>query len=69
MRFIELKSAEPQSRTILFRARDRLVHQRTELLNALRACLYEYGYAVPQGLHQLLRIAEILDEPNSAYPS
>jgi transposase len=37
-------------------------------VNALRACLYEYGYAVPQGLHQLKRIAEILDEPNSDLP-
>ena len=68
MRFVEPKSAEQQSRAILFRARDRLVHQRTELVNALRACLYEYGYAVPQGLHQLKRIAEILDEPNSDLP-
>lgn len=37
-------------------------------MNALRACLYEYGYAVPQDLHQLKRIAEILDEPNSDLP-
>ena len=51
MRFIELKSEEQQSRAILFRARERLVRQRTELANALRACLYEYGYIVPQGIH------------------
>lgn len=41
IRFVELKSAEQQSRVILFRARERLVHQRTELVNALRAPLYE----------------------------
>ena len=68
MRFVEPKSAEQQSRAILFRARDRLVHQRTELINALRACLYEYGHAVPQGAHQIKRIAEILDAPNSDLP-
>lgn len=41
MRFVEPKCAEQQSRAVLFRARERLVHQRTELINALRAALYE----------------------------
>jgi transposase len=68
MRFVEAKSMEQQSRAILFRARERLVHQRTELVNALRACLYEFGYVVPQGIHQLGRIKGILDEPNSDLP-
>ena len=57
MRFVEPKCAEQQSRAILFRARERLVHQRTELVNALRACLYEYGHVVPQGIHQIKRIS------------
>ncbi|MEW9855257.1 IS110 family transposase [Novosphingobium sp. M1R2S20] len=68
MRFVEPKSAEQQSRTILFGARERLVHQRTELVNALRACLYEFGHVVPLGIHQLGRIKGILDEPNSDLP-
>jgi transposase len=68
MRFVEPKSVEQQSRAILFRARERLVNQRTELVNALRAYLYEYGHIVPQGLHHFKRIEEILDEPNSDLP-
>jgi transposase len=68
MRFVEPKSAEQQSRAILFRARERLVHQRTEVVNALRACLYEHGYTVPQGLHHLKRIEEILNETSSDLP-
>jgi transposase len=44
------------------------VYQRTELVNALRASLYEYGHAVPQGTHQKKRIAEILDAPRSDLP-
>jgi transposase len=68
MRFVEVKSTEQQSRAILFRSRERLVHQRTELVNALRGCLYEFGHVVPQGLHQLGRIADILDEQNSDLP-
>jgi transposase len=68
MRFVEPKSAEQQSKAILFRSRERLVHQRTELINALRACLYEYGHVVPQGIRQLKRIEDILNAPNSDLP-
>lgn len=68
MRFVDPKSAEQQSRAVIFRARERLVHQRTELVNALRACLYEYGYVVPQGIHQLKRIEEILAAASSELP-
>ena len=49
-------------------ARERLVHQRTELVNALRAGLYEYGHAVPQGIRQIRQIEEILCDPNSDLP-
>ena len=68
MRFVEPKSAEQQSKAILFRARERLVHQRTELVNALRACLYEYGHVVPQGINNVSKIADILDAPDSDLP-
>lgn len=68
MRFVEVKGAEQQSRAILFRARERLVHQRTELINALRAALYEYGHVVPQGIRQIGRIEEILEAPHSDLP-
>ena len=50
MRFVELKAAEQQARAVLFRSRERLVHQRTELVNALRAVLYEYGHVIPKRL-------------------
>ena len=68
MRFVEPKSEKQQSRAILFRARERLVNQRTELVNALRACLYEYGHVVPLGMRQIKRIEEIVDAPNSDLP-
>lgn len=69
MRFVEPKSSGQQTWAILFRSRERLVHQRTELVNAVRACLYEYGHVVPQGIHQIKRIEEILNEPNSDLPA
>lgn len=68
MRFVEPKLMEQQSRAILFRGRERLVHQRTELVNALRACFYEYGHVFPQGIGQTKRMEELLNEPNSDLP-
>jgi len=53
MRFIDPKSEEQQARAVLFRARERLVHQRTELVNALRAVLYEYGHTAAKGIGHL----------------
>jgi len=50
----------------VLRAPERLVHQRTELVNALRGVLYEYGYTVSQGIRRLKRIQVILDEQNSS---
>ena len=68
MRFVDPKCEEQQSRAMLFRGRERLVRQRTESINALRACLYEFGHVVPQGIRQLSRIDEILNAPNSDLP-
>lgn len=68
MRFVEPKSADQQSNAILYRARQRLVRQRTEMVNALRACLYEYGHIVPQGIQHVDRIREILEVENSELP-
>ena len=46
----------------------RLVQQRTELVNMLRAFLYELGHVVPQGVNNLPRIAAIITESNSDLP-
>ena len=47
----------------------KLVRQRTEIVNALRAALYEFGHIVPQGIHHVARIREILHAPNSDLPA
>jgi len=69
MRFVEPKSEWQQAKAVLFRARERLVYQRTELVNVLRAVLYEYGHTIPQGIVHLRRIEALLDEPNSDLPA
>ncbi len=68
MRFVEPTSEQQQARSMLFRGRERLVRQRTELMNALRSNLYEYGYVGPQGATHLNRIAAIVDDPGTILP-
>jgi transposase len=53
MRFVEPKSEDQQACAVLFRARERLLHQRTELVNALRSVLYEFGHVFPKGIAHL----------------
>ena len=53
MRFVELKSQEQLDMQSLHRARDRLVGERTALINQLRALLLERGVIVPQGRRKL----------------
>ena len=63
MRFVELKSAEQLDMQSLHRVRDRLVGERTALINQLRAVLLERGIAVPQGRRKLEQhLAAILDD-------
>ena len=49
MRFVAIKSAEQQGQLMQHRARDLLIRQRTQLINALRAHLAELGVAAAQG--------------------
>jgi transposase len=69
MRFVEVKSAEQQGRLMQHRARDLLMRQRTQVINALRAHLAELGIVAAQGregLKQLLAI--IADEKDAHVP-
>jgi transposase len=69
MRFVVPKSEDQQALAVLFRARKRLVHQRTELVNALLAVLYEFGHVVPQGIGNVKLIDAILVQPNCDLPA
>jgi transposase len=60
MRFVTLKTEAQLDMQTLHRARDRLVAERTSLMNQLRAILLERGTIVPKGCAKLrLRIAEL----------
>jgi transposase len=62
MRFVELKSEEQLDMQTLHRARDRLVGERTALINQLRAILLERGIVVPQGRYKLAKHLDTADE-------
>jgi len=69
MRFVRPKSAEQQGRLMQHRARDLLMRQQTQVINALRAHLAELGIVAAQGregLKQLLAI--IADERDERLP-
>jgi transposase len=69
MRFVAVKTAEQQAAVLLHRGRERLVRQRTGLVNALRAHLAEFGIIAPQGLRNVGRlIAIVRDEDDARLP-
>lgn len=68
MRFVTPKTEEQQVSAMMFRGRERLVRQRTDLVNALRSVLYEFGYVFPVGLVHLNRMATLLKDPSCALP-
>ena len=53
MRFVALKSEAQLDMQTLHRVRDRLVGERTALMNQIRSILLERGHVVPQGRAKL----------------
>jgi transposase len=66
MRFVAPKTEQAQASALVFRARDLLVKQRTQIINALRGHLTEFGIVVAKGpahVPQLVRAVEDGAEP------
>ena len=62
MRFVAIKSEEQQAAGLVFRTRDLLVRQRTQLINAIRGHLTEYGWVAPKGPSHVSELADLLEE-------
>lgn len=60
MRFVGVKSAEQQSVLVLHRTRMILTRQRTQIGNAIRAHLAEFGIIAPTGRQGLERLFEVI---------
>lgn len=68
MRFVPVKTEAQQAAALVFRGRDLLVRQRTQISNALRGHMAEYGWIAPKGLAHLEKLAALLADP-SAVPA
>ena len=68
MRFVPVKDAAQQANGVVFRARDLLVRQRTQCINALRGHLAEYGHVVPQGPAHVDTLVALVEDPASSVP-
>src|SRR5271155_272060 len=69
MSFVQIKSVKQQGQLMLHRARDLLMRQRTQLINALRAHMAELGIVAAQrreGVKDLLKI--IASEQDARLP-
>lgn len=62
MRFVAVKSEDQQAAGLVFRTRDLAVRQRTQLINAIRGYLAEYGWVAPTGRAHMAMLADLLEE-------
>jgi transposase len=68
MRFVALKTEDQQARAMIFRTRDLLVRQRTQLINALRGHLAEHGVVAAQGIAHLIRLQQVIEGEQTGLP-
>lgn len=68
MRFVAVKSEAKQALGMAFKTRDLFVRQRTQLINALRGHLAEYGVISPKGIVYLRRLQNVVEAPDNGLP-
>lgn len=68
MRFVAVKSEAKQAFAMIFRTRDVLVGQRSQLINAIRGHLAEYGQIAPQGPAHVEQLVAQIEDPASHLP-
>jgi transposase len=68
MRFVPGKSAEKHADTMLFRGRDLIVRQRSQLIHALRGHFAEFGIIAPAGPASVKKFRACLEEQQIDIP-
>jgi transposase len=63
MRFVPIKDLDQQGALVLHRVRETLVGQKTQLINALRGHLAEFGIVAPQGAGKVKDLTARLADP------
>ncbi|SDM07323.1 IS110 family transposase [Aliiruegeria lutimaris] len=69
MRFVPTKSEATQGRLVIHKAREFQERQRTQIVNAIRAHLGEFGIVIPKGIHKIDRLIAACDEAKLPVPA
>jgi transposase len=68
MHCVAVKSAEHQARAVAFRTHQCFIRQRTQLINALRGHLAEFGLVVAQGPAHLKQVIDLMETGTEEVP-
>jgi transposase len=69
MRFVAVKGEEQQAAAVVFRARDLLVRQRTQIINAIRGHLAEFGMVVAKGPFHVAKLVAAIEDNHAGVPA
>jgi len=63
MRFVTVKTESQQANALLFKTRDLFVRQRTQIVNALRGHMAEFGWVAPKGRQHANDLHALIADP------
>lgn len=66
MRFVPVKTCEEQAILVMHRVRERLISQRTRLVNMIRAHMAEFGFIAPLGIEKISGLAGVIADDTDA---
>jgi len=69
MRFVPVKSADRQAQAMVLSARELLVRQRTQLINAVRGHAAEFGVIAPRGTANVAAILQKMADKEAGVPA
>lgn len=67
-RFVQVRSEDNQAAALVFRARDLLVRQSTQVINAPRGHLSEFGFVVAKGPTYVSKLISAIEDGNIDLP-
>lgn len=69
LHFVAVKDVEHQARAVTFRTHQRFVRQRTQLINALRGHLAEFGIVAPVGAANIKQLEQVIVDESCDVPA
>ncbi|MFV3131355.1 hypothetical protein [Niveispirillum sp. KHB5.9] len=69
LHFVAVKDVEHQARAVAFRTRQCFVRQRTQLINAPRGHLAEFGVVAPVGAANIKQLEQVIGDESCEVPA